>query len=98
MSATKVTVHTAAVREVLKSDGVKSVLRDECEKAAARCNSLVQWHYPMQADAFGAAVQDGGFTAVGVVGMRRLGSSGQDRMAVAMYDAKHNVLMKGCGW
>ena len=98
MSVSKVSISTAAVREILRSDGVKAILREECEEAAERCNRLVEWHSPMEAESFGGDVQDGGFTAVGIVGMRHLGPREDGRLAVAHYDAKHKVLLKGTGW
>lgn len=98
MSVTKVTVDTGAVRDLLHSAGVRSLLMDECEQAADRCNALVQWHSPMQADAYGAGVQDGGFTAVGIVGMRNLGPYKDGQHAVHYYEAKHKVLLRGTGW
>lgn len=95
MSAVEVELDMSGVRAILKSDGVRSVLMSECQAAAGRCNSLVSWHSQMTADAYGAAVQDGGFTAIGIVGMRRLGHDGK---AVAYENAAHNTLLKGCGW
>ena len=95
MSA-QVKVHTGAVRELLNSPGVMGMLQEQCDPAAARCNALVEWHSPMQAPAFIAKVDNGKFTAVGKVFMNP--GLGRDGKAVMYYEAKHKVLLKGCGW
>lgn len=91
----QVKIHTGEVRALLNSGGVVAELQKHCGQAAARCNALVEWHSPMRAPAYRAVVDTGGYTAVGKVAMNSLG---RDGMAVANEDAKHNTLLKGCGW
>ena len=98
MIVTRVKVNVGPLRELMNSGGVVGELQEHCEAAAARCNGLVEWHSPMDAPAFSADVDTGGFTAVGKVTMNRTGTSAQGHMATAMYDAKHKALLKGCGW
>jgi len=92
---TQVKINIGEVRSLLNSDGIVGILQEECDAAAARCNGLVEWHSPMHADAYGASVDHGRYTAVGKVYMRHLG---RDGLAVAYEDAAHNTLLKGCGW
>ena len=94
MSA-RVEIDVAGVRELLNSDGVVSLLQSECDAAAARCNGLVSWHSPMDAPAYRGVVDHAPYSAVGKVVMNGLG---RDGLAVAHEDAKHNTLLKGCGW
>ena len=95
----QVKIHVGAVRECMRSAGVRSVIQRECDAAAARCNDLVEWHSPdkspMRSPAYSAHVDDGEYTAVGKVAMNRLG---RDGLAVVYEDAAHNTLLKGCGW
>ena len=93
-----VKVHTGEVRSLLNSDGVVGELQGHCDAAAERCNALVEWHSPMNAPAFVGEVDHGRYAAVGKVRMVRTGHPRQDHMATAMYEAKHKVLLKGCGW
>lgn len=91
----QVKINIGEVRSLLNSDGISGILQEQCDAAAARCNSLVQWHSPMNAEAYGSAVDHGAYTAIGKVYMRSLG---RDGMAVVYEDAAHNTLLKGCGW
>ena len=91
----RVKVHTGAVRELLHSGGITGILESESQAAAARCNGMVEWHSPM-ADPYVAFVDDGGYTSIGKVAMRR--GLGKDGMAAQHYEAKHAVLLKGSGW
>ena len=91
----QVKIHIGEVRACLKSGGVRALLQSECDAAAARCNDLVSWHSPMDSPAYSAHVDDGAFTAVGKVTMNGLGRDGN---AVAYENAKHNTLLRGCGW
>ena len=91
----QVRVHVGEVRALLNSGGVMAELQKHCDQAAARCNGLVEWHSPMQGDAYRAVVDNAPYTAVGKVVMNSLGDDG---LAVAHEDAKHNTLLKGSGW
>ena len=91
----QVKIHTGEVRALLNSAGIVDLLQGQCDQAAVRCNGLVRRHAPMKAQAYGAAVDNGRYSAIGKVYMRRLGKDG---LAVAYEDAKHNTLLKGCGW
>ena len=91
-----VKVHTKAVRALLNSDGIVSLLKEQCDPAAERCNALVEWHSPMQAPAYLSAVDNGEYTDIGKVFMNP--GLGRDGRAAMHYEAKHNVLLKGCGW
>lgn len=91
----QVKLNVGEVRALLNSDGVVALLQGECDAAAGRCNGLVEWHSPMEAEAYGASVDRGKFTAIGKVYMRSLGPDG---LAVAHEDAAHNTLLRGCGW
>ena len=93
-----VKINTGTVRDLLNSPGVVGILKEECEAAAERCNGLVDWHSPMEAPAFIGEVDKGRYSAVGKVRMANVGSPEQSHMAAAMYEAKHKVLLKGCGW
>lgn len=91
----QVRLNIGEVRSLLNSGGVSGILQEQCDSAAARCNSLVRWHSPMDAEAYGSAVDHGRYTAIGKVYMRSLG---RDGLAVAYEDAANNTLLKGCGW
>ena len=91
----EVELHMGEVRAVLKSGGVVGILQREATAAAGRCNALAQWHSPMYADAYKAAVDQGEYTAIGKVVMNSLGRDGN---AVAYENAAHGTLLKGCGW
>lgn len=91
----QVSVNVSEVRRVLKSPEMRAFLSTECDAAAARCNSLAQFHSPMYADAYGSYTSEGKYTAIGHVATRRIGRNG----TAAIYEnAAHNTLLKGCGW
>ena len=95
MNVTNVTIHIGGVRAVMKSGGIVGIMEEECGAAADRCNGLVSWRTPMRSQAYRAQVDIGNFTAIGKVVMNSLGRDGK---AVAYENAKHNTLLKGCGW
>lgn len=92
----QVVVHPEGVIEVCKSGGVRGIIEAEASAAAGRCNDMVRWHSPMEADAYVGVVDEGTYTAIGKVAMKR--GLGKDGQAAQYYEAKHNVLLAGSGW
>lgn len=86
-----VKLNMAGVREVIKSEGVMSMLGDEASKVASRANSMARFRSPMDAEPYGASVRSAPYTAVGYVSARKLGRDGK---AAVLENAAHNTLAK----
>lgn len=79
----------AGVRDVLRQQGVASLLEGQAQRAASRCNSLYALDTEPYTDPYGSGVVTLAHNAAGVVYTRtKMGRI--DNM-------KNNTLKKGCG-
>lgn len=93
MKVTKVKIHDGNLRtQVMKSDGLVSLLESEAQAAAARCNAQADKRITgaMRSEPYGGFASIHRNTAVGVVATR--GWSGKRD------DAVHNTLKSATGW
>ena len=83
----------AGVREVLKSEKVASMLGEQAEKAAARCNALCDPQMRSAGAEYVAETVQRGYTAGGLVSVG--GAEGGKFARIDNY--RNNTLKKGCG-
>ena len=91
--AVRVRAQLRGVREVLKSDGVASMLGGQAERAAAHCNSLCDPQLKRAGARYVAETVQRRFTAGGLV---RVGGE-EDGKFARIDNYRNNTLKKGCG-
>lgn len=92
--ANRIDINQQGIREVLKSDGVNAMLKEQADKICSRAESLAEFHSDMAAPAYGAWVAETKYCSVSRVATRRIG---EDGMAAINECAKHNTLKKAMG-
>lgn len=82
------------VREVLKSPGVCSLLGQQAQRAAGRCNALCDPSLRKGGAHYSSEVVQRGYTAGGLV---FIDGDDEERMLGRIDNYRHNTLKKGCG-
>lgn len=93
MRCTKVSSIESGVIEVLKSDGVRSMISSQAEKAASRCNAMMQPQLAHAGGRYEASTKDMHYLVGGVVSCG--GADGGKFARIDNY--RQNTLKKGCG-